>query len=564
MLRNDTAETFQERVTFQPKACHSAGLCVCTDHVDARYFFENIKQHFKHTFWKRKKVPSEPRRLLENGLVFLEFRTYPWDPKPSETCTFDDDWDTCFMDNQEQSKRLKQRLYFYVGHINYSSWHFAVLHMEEEDPSLAHFFGDLSCLAIVDDEDSQAKTCNDIGQSAFPRTGAYSDLEMLACLFDMNLSWSLRFRVMSAAEKDWPLVSSYIPTRPLPDLQEIVVWHGSEEERKSRAALAAQERDKKNKNNRGRKRPCSKPGRSKAAASKKKIRKTTSTEHARETQSVPEIDSMEMEMEQMLQEADMIMIADDADGDVNHSEHDEDIDDADRAFFGEYVCEEDKGSENGDSDPDRDVQGEVAIEDEDGEDNENQIPDADDVFEELITDLMDENLHMDPDLHPEPKHNSAEAAAANAEPAADPAAAKSEEPSPKQRAAPQPHTRSVENREVFVLPDNKGSLRFYHLSSSMVAFCPEGRCRHDGDCRRSATCNPLRRGSGRPIGMLVAWLTQTNDYPDKRSHVNLCRPSLAERQAARRYFLGLPGAEEFAKEYEKSSPQGVHQEPTAV
>ena len=102
----------------------------------------------------------------------------------------------------------------------------------------------------------------------------------------------------------------------------------------------------------------------------------------------------------------------------------------------------------------------------------------------------------------------------------------------------------VESRDIFYLPDNLGSLRYYHGSGSMVAFC--GRVCHSSTCKKSGTCVPLTRGKGRPIGLLVSWLQLAHQYPDRTEHVHSCRPSLQQRQDARRYFMSLDNAADFA------------------
>ena len=108
----------------------------------------------------------------------------------------------------------------------------------------------------------------------------------------------------------------------------------------------------------------------------------------------------------------------------------------------------------------------------------------------------------------------------------------------------------LESRDVFTLPNGLGTLRYYRASSSMQAFCPWGRDVHETDCRKSAGCNPAKRGSGRPIGLLVAWLRAHSDFATKHEHVHTCKPSLQQRRDARAWFMQLRGASDFA-EFEK-------------
>ena len=123
-------------------------------------------------------------------------------------------------------------------------------------------------------------------------------------------------------------------------------------------------------------------------------------------------------------------------------------------------------------------------------------------------------------------------------------------------------SRSTENREVFAFPDGS-ELHYYFLSGSMVAFCRHRQDLHAQGCRESATTQPKRRGTGRPIGMLVAWLQACDQYEDKSSHVHSCMPSLDARKSAREFFNGLPGSASFSL-YETRKEAGDPDEPVTA
>lgn len=131
------------------------------------------------------------------------------------------------------------------------------------------------------------------------------------------------------------------------------------------------------------------------------------------------------------------------------------------------------------------------------------------------------------------------------------------------RERPVGMTRSTLNREVFQVGE-VGELHFYHTTGAIHAFCKNRNCTHQSNCRKSGTTCPVRRGSGRPVGLLVSWLLKADDYPSKWEHVHACHPTLLERQAARRYFQTLPNAESFLKREKKKARASDPDEPMAV
>ena len=122
--------------------------------------------------------------------------------------------------------------------------------------------------------------------------------------------------------------------------------------------------------------------------------------------------------------------------------------------------------------------------------------------------------------------------------------------------------RNYGNRVVMQVED-MGELHYYHNTKQMQAFCKHRTGRHSDNCRRGATTALVRRGSGRPIGMLTAWLRQADSFDTKIEHVHCCLPSLTERQEARAYFQNLEGADVFLA-FEKERQPGDPDEPATA
>ena len=82
----------------------------------------------------------------------------------------------------------------------------------------------------------------------------------------------------------------------------------------------------------------------------------------------------------------------------------------------------------------------------------------------------------------------------------------------------------LECRDVVVLLDGSGSLRYYYASGYMAAFCSVPS--HGAECRKQSTCIPLKRASGRPLEFLTAWLR--SQYESRIGHIHSCRPTLQD------------------------------------
>ena len=110
-----------------------------------------------------------------------------------------------------------------------------------------------------------------------------------------------------------------------------------------------------------------------------------------------------------------------------------------------------------------------------------------------------------------------------------------------------------------LLVPNRGTIRYYEKSQSMVAFCD--RCA--GDCRKSRTvkANAQRPSQGRPLGFLLAWLEAAEEYGGRAADHNvLCLPLHAARVAARNDCRALLGYDVLAGK-ERRRADGEAEEP---
>lgn len=117
-------------------------------------------------------------------------------------------------------------------------------------------------------------------------------------------------------------------------------------------------------------------------------------------------------------------------------------------------------------------------------------------------------------------------------------------------AAPLPKERKVELKprqakvpeSVILLPAELGGgeLRYNQKGGFIRAHC----ALHE-KCTRQRQVTSGRLGAGRPIGTLVAWLSQAHKFESKEGHVLVPPRSFKKRKSARQKFSGIAGAAEF-------------------
>lgn len=530
---NDTAiDKFQ--VAFNPKQCYWLGVCVCKQ-PDILHFFQNLSRIFRKLFWKRKKVASEQRKLLDRSSIFLEFRL---DQKDLVELTDDvrkqsdgsDELDDLFAEcvrtvrGGPSGPKSESQYFYHIGYINLSTFHFAACEMAEH-------------------ADHRGQNIKVLSMHTGGANSVYSDTQAVQRL-DLAFPWKMVLHTFSFIDGDWNFNSDNLfAVTPVAET-EFLVWQGSVAESARRAVLRRRLE--------------------KEAAKKKKRQNTTQTQQfvkkRKVTKKEPTTDDI------LAGNVDFGIGFDD----IFNDDNDNDVGAPSAATIPHTDDGTDPNPQAGDDcdpylhDPFADTIDDLEATMDDVADDIVPHDDNDTVQlgGEELSDLdspesgnekeestVVQNEQGQPTETEDPEINFLFAdETEKTEP--EPASGSCDDPTATARAPRGPTTRSTLNRDIFDVP-GLGELRYYILTDTMTAVCS---CHPGGECRRSATTAPQRRGSGRPIGHLIAWLQQGHEYDSRNRHVHECRPSLSDRQAARRFFQGLPGSDEFsAFEKEKSS-----------
>ena len=105
---------------------------------------------------------------------------------------------------------------------------------------------------------------------------------------------------------------------------------------------------------------------------------------------------------------------------------------------------------------------------------------------------------------------------------------------------------------------NAFSLRYDHVDNGFIGYCGA----HAGaKCTSTRTANSGRkRGSGRPLGFMMAWMLSAHTFESKAEHKAAAVPSLEARKAARAFLRGIAGS---APMFEMEAPPeaGAESEP---
>ena len=428
-------------------------------------------------------------------------------PSGNDADSHADSWDASFAAKQGHQGKVPDELFLHVGHINKQTWHFGVLLLERLD-GVEPMEPDMCPRGLV-------HVVHEFGRFR-KQNAVFSNMQLIAHFLDATFSWQVSYRYLALQDETWSLeYNGSLPTLPIPNVDSHVFWAGAEAEAKAKTEASKRKRKPRPQQQRGRQK--------KVAAQASRRRQLRELEE---------------------------------DDEEPHVALEDDLDDADEAVASLDAL--DLYAEEGESEDDA----EAVSSNEDqhlvSEHASSGTPTEDDL------DLGDASEDEAADSGEGP---AAEAAAVRDQLEAIRVEPAAEAPPPLPAAAPaagvRVQDRSAANRTVFLIPD-VGELRYYSKTHQISAFCPFRKDRHANDCRKSASTNPAQgRVSGRPIGMLIAWLELASECDCKMTHVHACVPTLAQRQAARRRFQSLPGWEAFAanekpRENDREPEEPIH------
>ena len=512
--RARTAEPFHGR--FTPKECLALGVCVCQtqNHKDIKYFWANVARIFRQYFWSRKKIKSEPRKLLEQNLVFLKFSlSHKTAHRPLPVAGPErDELDSLFEDevSQHQDLDLKatqmQQLYddqfFHVGYINLKTMHFGVCHLQ----CLEQHQVTSSAVSVLSIEPLQ---------SSGAQASIFTDMKAIA-RFDMDVAWNMSFHTLSMDFGDWSCrddCTAAVVPMPMPNdiSNEFVVWQGSQAEAERRRVAESKSKAKEPKGKKRKQGQGAKSSDNRQPQQKQRKGNTNAPEQSPEDQLLELLDDdmgVDLDVEPPL--ADEFQVHESLDELNPYLDPEEEEQDEDQVELERFLADLDQDDDKADKGPDP-INNDAPLDPSDSPSEGGDLAVVDEESEALLAELA-------------AAPPAVIAPVAHAKPAAKAAS-----------------SRSTANREVFPV-GSLGELRYYTKTGVMSAACAH---HSSNDCRRSATTIPSRGGSGRPIGSLVAWLQLGASCSSRTEHVHGCKPTLAQRQAARTFWETLPGHDQF-------------------
>ena len=445
--------------------------------------------------------------------------------------------------NQMEVSQLPSRVFAHIGHINLKTWHFGVFRLEETLPRLSVLPADVLILQPF----CQCETAD--------QKAVFSDYELFAHVLDMQAKWSIYFHVISDDPSHWasPNVET-IATKRFAEQEEFIIWQGSSEEADRRRSLRKATRPTRG---RGEKRSATTQP---SSRTKKAARTSKRSNPSEQIELGADFGSFDFDFEP-LQQSEPLMGLEDAgiyvvDSDIgivdeggqendSNSEHENDIYDIDMydedAFIEEP--ENDNHKEDEECQQNLDLSECLGLDDQNPNNAANVEDDGDEKFLQEI--LLSENEAGEDELPELPSEIAVELPSQHDVPEAEERRIK--------KPSAGPVSRSTVNREVFAFPDGS-EIHYYHLTGNMVAFCRHRNDIHAQGCRKSATTQPKRKGTGRPLGMLTAWLKSCDDHPNRQSHVHCCMPSFSDRVAGREFFQSLPNSDSFSR-FEAAKPR---------
>ena len=196
---------------FKPKLCLTLGVCVCGEgpqsSPDAFLFWQKVRQLLQGNLAKpRKQAKPAARLAAERHSVIMGFQASPGWTESQHT----------------EAGDPQETLYFHLGYMNFSSWHFGGCQMyavDSGDPILQTVLrSDVLQLRVLQPAD------------AGPSCSVFSDVQWFAARINFEQAWKITFYQVCLDEDCWQRAdtsSSIVPVCSLEPAIGGIVWHGS-------------------------------------------------------------------------------------------------------------------------------------------------------------------------------------------------------------------------------------------------------------------------------------------------------------------------------------------------
>ena len=550
---------------FVPSQCFRLGMCICKpgQNQDASFFHANLVRWLKPSFQSVKKKKSAPRQLLEDCYIVLRFQMVPALPVSAENAELEQWLDMAFDQDQEQQQHPQQlqqppqqqqvdddtSIWIHPGYLNFTSWQGSGMRLSE---------GDLEVLS---------------GQQTWTLlhtvvTVASTLPGLFARHFDFALAWTCE--VFAIIQNDQPLH----PDNMIPDrvkvsrfhtVSKMLVWRGSANEKHSRDQQQAKKRTR-----------AGGPAKGRPASKNRAAPRPRGQSHPMPPVVDPVVDAGSGLPCEDAEDAG----SDAGSADPEHVNSDAGGNAGSNAGSDSEHGNQDAGSNAGSADS---AEGDLHAAawlpaDVDYGLPETPLSPSPEAF--LLEEDGDPTGEPDGDAGSDAgggagsdagsdagSHSSSSSSDSDSSDDSDDSDSGSgisvvsalgaviREPGPRAQGTPE---------IVFILP-GYGDIRYNLTHEFMLANCR--RQGHGQGCKRQRTVklstNLARLGQGRPIGLLIAWLLQSEQHDSKHSHCAAGSFSFEARQQARVFFASLPNSADFLQ-FERATLPNEENEPLEI
>ena len=517
---------------FPTTKCYQYGICVCgkspTSCPEALLVFNKFAKAMRSLFTKTKTLITVQRALLEKAYIVLRFR----EVTPESSAVAD-----CSQANVPVVEA--HDLYVHLGFVNFSSWQCTVMLLEKVADQNEHGFLQLAPLCARERE---------------PDHGIQTIMQCFARNFRFQLHYSTKIFELFCGEDqlltDEFMVGTCLEVKPFDGVGEFSIWLGTHLERQNLVKSKATKQPKT-------KRP-----------SKKK----------------PIVDRDQQPQPKRLKHASGLarpLLANLEARPVDDASHDDSDDDVvTRAFLQDGSSGSDVGNHSMDleleleEEQGQEEEEEEAVSHEDavsqrfdllseseisGQEQSEEDPidkdDCDSITNEAIDAMLEGAQSSDSsssDEHAASNKPSSSSSSSDSDTSSTSSSSNKKDPADR-RAPISEDVISFDGHEIH-----------YNVHGGYL----RAHCGVHEDCRRQRTTREStfafhNRGQGRPLGLLVSWLQDAQNFPDRASHVKAKRSSWAKRKQARQDFKAVRHSQSFF-DLERDQRADEDSEPTDI